>query len=89
MITQLHQRTPELSRVAQPAHVPNLVTLEKLAELWALPETWLREACRSRVADADKLPVYRLGRYVRVDLNSPELAQWLNSRRIGGNGNGR
>ena len=85
MITPV-QRTPELPRVAQPTPVPYLVSLEELAKRWSLPITWLREACRSRVADADKLPVLRLGRYVRVDLNDPALAQWLSARKVGGNG---
>jgi hypothetical protein len=62
-----------------PTYIPQLVTLDELAERWHLPITWLRENCRSRCGDP--LPVFRLGRYVRVDLNDPRLAQWLRQRR--------
>ena len=70
------------SEIQEAAHVPQLVSLEELAERWHLPLTWLREACRSRCADP--LPVYRCGRYVPVDLNDSALAQWLNRRRVAG-----
>jgi hypothetical protein len=72
-------RKPEPARQAQPAHVPRLVTLEELAQQWALPITWLRESCRTRCADP--LPIFRMGRYVRVDLADPELELWLSRRR--------
>jgi hypothetical protein len=66
----------------EPKRIPQLVTLEALAELWHLPLTWLRENCRSRCADP--LPIFRCGRYVRLDLRDPALAQWLNRRRVVG-----
>jgi hypothetical protein len=62
--------------------VPHLAELKELAERWALPLSWLREACRSRCADP--LPCVRLGRYVRVDLADPALSEWLNRRRVAG-----
>ena len=62
--------------------IPHLAALEELAERWALPLSWLREACRSRCADP--LPCVRLGRYVRVDLADPHLLAWLNRRRVAG-----
>lgn len=62
--------------------IPKLVALEELAKLWALPLSWLREACRSRCSDP--LPCVRLGRYVRVDLEDRALLEWLNRRRVAG-----
>ena len=73
-------RKPESWPVLQP--IPQLAALEKLAEQWAVPLSWLREACRSRCADP--LPCVRLGRYVRVDLADPALLEWLNRRRVAG-----
>jgi len=62
--------------------IPEFVPLEELAERWALPLSWLREACRSRCSD--QLPCVRFGRYVRVDLADPALVEWLNRRRVAG-----
>jgi hypothetical protein len=73
---------PRLGTSLSSTHIPELVTLEQLAERWQLPLSWLRENCRSRCADP--LPVYRCGRYVRVDLSDSALAQWLNRRRVAG-----
>jgi hypothetical protein len=56
-----------------------LCTLKDLAELWNLPVSWLKEYSRSRCSDP--IPCYRLGRYVRVDPQSPELAAWLARRK--------
>jgi hypothetical protein len=69
-----------MSEIQETADVPQLVSLEELAERWHLPLTWLREACRSRCADP--LPVYRCGRYVRVFIGDPALLDWLNRRRV-------
>lgn len=74
-------RKPESQPIPAP-QVPRLVSLEELAERWGLPLTWLREACRTRCADP--LPVYRCGRYVRVDLNDAALAAWIQRRRVAG-----
>jgi hypothetical protein len=79
-------RTFEPRRPEAGSSIPRLINLEEFAKLWSLPITWLRESCRTRCADP--LPVYRLGRYVRVDLNDPSLAEWLKRRHIGG-GNAR
>jgi hypothetical protein len=56
-----------------------LCTLNDLAELWNPPVSWLKEYSRSRCSDP--IPCYRLGRYVRVDPQSPELAAWLARRK--------
>ena len=72
----------KLEQISIQQAIPHLVALEELAERWALPLSWLREACRSRCADP--LPCVRLGRYVRVDLADPDLLEWLNRRRVAG-----
>ena len=72
-------RKAESLRQAPSAHVPKLIGLDQLAEIWNLPITWVREACRTRCADP--LPCFRMGRYVRVDLNDPALGEWLDRRR--------
>ena len=56
-----------------------LCTLKVLADLWDVPVSWLKEYSRSRCSDP--IPCYRLGRYVRVDPQSPDLAAWLARRK--------
>jgi hypothetical protein len=56
-----------------------LVTSKELAEKWNLPLSWIKDRCRVR--EADPIPCFRLGRYVRFDLESPELAGWLARRK--------
>jgi hypothetical protein len=72
-------RLTELKTAAQ--HIPQLVTLKVLAERWSLPLSWLHHSTRNGAVDP--LPIVRLGRYCRVDLADPALAQWLNRRRVG------
>jgi hypothetical protein len=52
-----------------------------LAAKLAVPETWVREMSRRRTRD--KLPCLRLGRYIRFEWGSPELAAWIDRRRKG------
>lgn len=47
-----------------------------------MPETWVREHVRERVADP--IPHLKLGKYVRFAWGSPELAAWLERRMVGG-----
>jgi hypothetical protein len=75
----------DMAAPKQPSTVPRLVSLQQLAELWQMPYSWLKEACRSRCADP--LPRFQFGRYPRVDLNDPALAAWLNRRRRQGRTN--
>jgi hypothetical protein len=56
-----------------------LVTAKELAEKWNLPLSWIVDHCRVRCADS--IPCFRLGRYTRFDLESPELAAWLARRK--------
>jgi len=52
-----------------------------LAAKLNVPETWVRENSRRRATDP--LPCVRLGRYVRYEYLSPELASWIAKRRKG------
>ncbi len=57
-----------------------LIDASELAMRWRLPESWIREQTRSRCVDP--IPHLRLGRYVRFEWGSPELAAWLTKRRF-------
>jgi hypothetical protein len=59
-----------------------VLNVEELAARWRLPRTWILENTRSRCAD--KIPHFRLGRYVRFAYGSPELIAWLERRMVGG-----
>ena len=61
-----------------------ILTAEMLAERWCVPESWIREQCRSRCADP--IPHIRLGRYVRFSWGSPELTRWFIRRQQGDGG---
>lgn len=54
-----------------------LLTPEQLGERLAVPTSWIREKCRKRalVRDEDRLPVVRLGKYVRFDWAT--VSEWL------------
>ena len=56
-----------------------LIDAPELATRWHLPASWIREQTRSR--SSDPIPHLRLGRYVRFEWGSPELAAWLARRR--------
>jgi hypothetical protein len=57
-----------------------LIDAADLARRWHLPTSWIREQTRSR--SADPIPHLRLGRYVRFEWSSPELALWLAKHRF-------
>jgi hypothetical protein len=61
--------------------VPTLVTLQELSKQWNLPYSWLKEYSRTRCSDP--IPVFRMGRYIRADLNDPALLSWLSRRKSG------
>jgi excisionase family DNA binding protein len=54
-----------------------LLTASEVAELLAVPETWVRETTR-----AGHLPHVRLGRYVRYERD--EILAWVESLKSGG-----
>jgi excisionase family DNA binding protein len=52
------------------------MTAAEVAELLAVPESWVRRETR-----ADRLPHVRLGRYCRYDW--PAVVDWLEQQRAG------
>ena len=56
-----------------------IIDSDELARRWNLPATWIREQTRSRALDP--IPHLRMGRYVRFEYGSPDLAKWLERRR--------
>ena len=56
-----------------------IIDSNELARRWNLPATWIREQTRSRALDP--IPHLRMGRYVRFEYGSPDLAKWLERRR--------
>jgi hypothetical protein len=58
----------------------DLIDATELARRWHLPTSWIREQTRSRCSDP--IPHLRLGRYVRFEWGSPELASWLSRHRF-------
>lgn len=80
-MTTTATRIAESVKSVEQAHIPQLVTLQVLAKRWDLPISWLFH--HTRAGASDPLPVVRLGKYVRVDLADPRLADWLNRRRTG------
>src|ERR1700756_5726144 len=57
-----------------------LIDAAELASRWRLPTSWVREQTRSR--SADPIPHLSLGRYVRFEWGSPDLAAWLAKHRF-------
>jgi hypothetical protein len=54
-------------------------TPKELAELWAVPVSWIYEQTRGRAKDP--LPCVQFGKYRRFDLDDPELHGWLGRHR--------
>jgi hypothetical protein len=64
--------------LAPTARVPELITIEELAELWKISAKKLRRACQS--ARKDPLPAIRIGASIRFDRTDPRLLEWLDRR---------
>jgi hypothetical protein len=54
---------------------------KELARIWGLPESWIRSQTRGRKSHEQQIPHLRLGKYVRFELDSPQLEEWLNRHR--------
>jgi hypothetical protein len=59
------------------AAAPILLNPAQLAERLNVPLSWVREKSRerARIRDRDPLPIVRLGKYVRFDLEA--VTQWI------------
>ena len=58
-----------------------IIDSAELATRWRVPESWIRNHTRSRTPREDRIPCLRLGRYVRFEWGSPQLAEWLARKR--------
>lgn len=58
-----------------------LIDSPELAMRWRVPESWIRNQTRARTPKAERIPCIRLGRYVRFEWGSPQLAEWLAKKR--------
>jgi hypothetical protein len=60
---------------------PELIDSAELASRWRVPESWIRNRTRARTPQEERIPCLRLGRYVRFEWGSPQLAEWLEKKR--------
>jgi hypothetical protein len=58
-----------------------IVDSTELARRWCVPETWVRDQVRRRVADP--IPHVRLGKYIRFEWGGEALVAWWARRRMG------
>lgn len=61
-----------------------IIDLRELARRLCVPASWAYAQARARVPKDRRLPVLALGRYKRVEWNSPQLAAWIAAHRTGG-----
>ena len=58
-----------------------LIDARQLAELWKVPESWVRAQSRERVPQDRRIPSVKFGRYRRYERGSARLDAWLAKRR--------
>jgi len=61
-----------------------IIDLRELARRLCVPASWAYAQARARVPKDQRLPVLVLGRYKRVEWNSPALQEWIAAHRTGG-----
>ena len=57
-----------------------------VAGLLSVPTTWVYEQTRARATDP--IPHQRFGRYLRFDLNDPDLLAWIERHKVSKQRNG-
>jgi len=60
---------------------PEVLDSAELAARWRVPESWIRNRTRARTPKEERIPCIRLGRYVRFEWGSSQLAEWLAKKR--------
>ena len=60
---------------------PEMIDSAELAARWRVPESWIRNHTRARTPKEERIPCVRLGRYVRFEWGSRQLAEWLAKKR--------
>lgn len=58
-----------------------IIDSAQLAARWRVPESWIRNRTRARTPKDERIPCIRLGRYVRFEWGSTQLAEWLEKKR--------
>lgn len=58
-----------------------LLTIDQLAEKLQVRKSWVYEKTRSRFADANPIPFYKIGKHYRF--SNDEIDQWLLNSRDG------
>jgi len=79
----MNQKTLDVPKMSQDngnAH-PEMIDSVELAARWRVPESWIRNHTRARTPKDERIPCIRLGRYVRFEWGSPQLAEWLGKKR--------
>lgn len=61
--------------------IPEVIDSTELAKRLRVPESWIRNRTRARTPKEERIPCIRLGRYVRFEWGSPQLAGWLEKKR--------
>jgi hypothetical protein len=74
--------TPDVPLMSQTrGNAFELIDSAELGRRWRVPESWIRNHTRVRTPKAERIPCIRLGRYVRFEWGSPQLAEWLAMKR--------
>jgi hypothetical protein len=60
---------------------PEMIDSAELAARWRVPESWIRNRTRARTPKEERIPCVRFGRYVRFEWGSPQLSEWLATKR--------
>jgi hypothetical protein len=58
-----------------------IIDTGELATRTKLPASWIRSHCQPRCPAEERIPCLRFGKYVRFEWGSPQLSEWLASRR--------
>ncbi len=58
-----------------------IIDSAELAARLRVPKSWIRNHTRARTPKEERIPCIRLGRYVRFEWGSPQLAEWLAKQR--------
>jgi hypothetical protein len=64
----------------KPAAV-EIIDTSELAARTKLPASWIRSHCQPRCPVEERIPCLHFGKYIRFEWNSPQLNEWLASRR--------
>ncbi len=61
--------------MSQQRGITKLWKIDELAEYLGVPRTWIYD--RTQEHFTERIPHYKLGKYLRFDPQSPEFQEWL------------